>query len=114
MGGLGFVKVCVRWVPRQLTKGPVLRLSSNVPSTNHPPILTRSDYHVFGPLTEGVRCQHFSDNDEVKQAVKTGSKRSLLNFMRLACGKCKHFGFLCITNALELIKMKYKSHVYPF
>ena len=38
----------------------------------HPPFspdLTPSDFHLFGPLKEFLRGQHFSTDDEVKQAV---------------------------------------------
>jgi len=40
-----------------------------LPHLPHSPDLAPSDFHVFGPLKEFLGGQHFSTDDEVKQAV---------------------------------------------
>ena len=36
--------------------------------------LALSEHHLFGLLKEGIRDQHFSDDEDVKQAVKNWLK----------------------------------------
>ena len=43
-------------------------------TVTHPPYspdLAPSDYHLFGPLKEGVRGQHFTSDQEVKLELKS-------------------------------------------
>ena len=47
-------------------------------TATHPPYspdLATSDYHLFGPLKEGIGDQHFSDDKKAKQAVKAQPTR---------------------------------------
>ena len=51
----------------------------------HPPYspdLAPSDYHLFGPLKEGVRGQHFTSDQEVKNAVRNWLKMQPADFYK--------------------------------
>ena len=54
-------------------------------TVTHPPYspdLAPSDYHLFGPLKEGVRGQHFTSDQEVKHAVRNWLKMQLADFYK--------------------------------
>jgi histone-lysine N-methyltransferase SETMAR len=40
-----------------------------IPHPAYSPDLAPSDYHVFGPLKEGLSGKKFSTDDEIKEAV---------------------------------------------
>ena len=46
------------------------------------PDLAPSDYHLFGPLKEGVRGQHFTSDQEVKHAVRNWLKMQPADFYK--------------------------------
>ena len=51
----------------------------------HPPYspdLAPSDYHLFGPLKEGVRGQHFTSDQEVKNTVRKWLKVQPADFYK--------------------------------
>ena len=90
---LGFAKVCARWVPRQLLdfhKQARFEACSELiechrSDKTHPPYspdLAPSDYHLFGPLKEGVRGQHFTSDQEVKHAVRNWLKMQPADFYK--------------------------------
>ena len=87
---LGFAKVCARWVPRQLLDFHSLKTREVIASfgwttVTHPPYspdLAPSDYHLFGPLKEGVRGQHFTSDQEVKHAVRNWLKMQPADFYK--------------------------------
>ena len=41
-----------------------------VPHPPYSPDLAPSDFHLFGPMKDGLRGQHFPSNDAIVQAVK--------------------------------------------
>ena len=43
---------------------------STLPHPSYSPDLAPSDFHLFGPLKQAMRGQHFGSDDEVKTAVK--------------------------------------------
>ena len=54
-------------------------------TVTHPPYspdLAPSDYHLFGPLKEGVRGQHFTSDQEVKHAVRNWLKMQPADFYK--------------------------------
>ena len=54
-------------------------------TVTHPPYspdLAPSDYHLFGPLKEGVRGKHFISNQEVKNAVRNWLKIQPVDFYK--------------------------------
>ena len=54
-------------------------------TVTHPPyspILALSDYHLFGPLKEGVRGQRFTSDQEVKNPVKNWLKMQPADFYK--------------------------------
>ena len=97
---LGFAKVCAKWVPRQLLdfhkqarfeacleliecyKSDKTFLSrivtGNVTWVYH----YEPDYHLFGPLKDGVRGQHFISDQEVKNAVRNWLKMQAADFCK--------------------------------
>ena len=93
---LGFAKVCARWVPRQLldfhkqarfeacSELIECHRSDKIPYSRPPysPDLAPSDYHLFGPLKEGVRGQHFTSDQEVKHAVRNWLKMQPADFYK--------------------------------
>ncbi len=44
--------------------------------------LAPSDYHLFGPLKDGLRGRHFKDDEEVKDAVRKWLYRRDKRFYR--------------------------------
>jgi transposase len=80
--GLGFHRVCSRWVPRQLT--PQHKISFKWEVLQHPPYspdLAPSEFHFFGPLKHHLSGKRFPGDDAVERAVRacfpTGTKRIL-------------------------------------
>ena len=50
---------------------------------SHPPYLpdlAPSDFHLFGPLKESLRGQHFSSNEKVKTAIRKWLKMQPVEF----------------------------------
>ena len=60
-------------------------LTTSCTTVTHPPYspdLAPSDYHLFGPLKEGVRGQHFTSDQEVKHAVRNWLKMQPADFYK--------------------------------
>ena len=54
-------------------------------TVTHPPYspdLAPSDYYLFGPLKEGVREQHFTSDQEIKNAVRNWLKMQSADFYK--------------------------------
>ena len=56
-----------------------------VPHPPYCPDLAPSDFHLFGPIKDGVRGQHFPSNDAVVRAVKQWATSAGANFYERGC-----------------------------
>ena len=62
-------------------------------TVTHPPYspdLAPSDYHLFGPLKEGVTGQHFTSDQEVKNAVRNWLKMQPAGFYKIGIVSLVH------------------------
>ncbi|KAG8222260.1 hypothetical protein J437_LFUL001458 [Ladona fulva] len=66
----GYRKICARWVPRMLTEEQKTHHATVLPHPPYSPDLAPSDFHLFGPLKDGLRGEHFQGSDAVVKAVR--------------------------------------------
>jgi hypothetical protein len=65
---LEYRKVWARWVPQMEY---IVNLGwTIVPHPPHSPDLAPSDFHLFGPMKDGLYGQHFPSYDAIVRAVK--------------------------------------------
>ncbi|GFR65691.1 transposase [Elysia marginata] len=53
---------------------------TTLPHPSYLPDLVPSDYHLFGPMKQGLRDKHFQNDEKVKNAVKTWQKEQPIQF----------------------------------
>jgi len=67
----------------------------------HPPYgtdLAPSDFHLFGPMKDGLRVQHFPSNDAVVRAVKQWATSACEDFYERPMQALVHRWRKCIAN----------------
>ena len=57
-----------------------------------------SDFHLFGPMKDGLRGQHFPSNDAVKRAVKQWATSVGADFYECGMQALVHHWRKCIAN----------------
>ncbi|GFR60587.1 histone-lysine N-methyltransferase SETMAR [Elysia marginata] len=53
---------------------------TTLPHPSYSPDLAPSDYHLFGPMKQGLRGKHCETGEELKNALKTWLKEQLIQF----------------------------------
>ena len=66
--------------------------------------LALSDFHLFGPLKDGLRGQHFPDNEAVITAVKKWLKCAGDDFYRRGIQGLLHRWKKCIQNGGDYVE----------
>jgi len=73
----------------------------------HPPYsldLAPSDFHLFGPMKDGLRGQHFPSNDAVIQAVKQWATSAGADFYKCGMQALVHRWQKCIANGGDCVE----------
>jgi histone-lysine N-methyltransferase SETMAR len=74
----------------------------------HSPDLAPSDFHLFGPFKNALRCCRFADDDGVKEAVHDWLRKQPQNFFHMALGSLQTTGL----NVLRSKEIVLKSNVF--
>ncbi|PNF28558.1 hypothetical protein B7P43_G12914 [Cryptotermes secundus] len=104
LGKLDYRKVCSRWVPRipltsLATTAHIAKFGWTVlPHPPYSPGLAPLDFHLFGPMKDGLRGQHFPDNDAVIAAVRKWLASAGADFYKRSMQALVHRWQKCITN----------------
>jgi len=73
----------------------------------HPPFspdLAPSDFHLFGPIKDGLRGQHFPSNDAVVRAVKQWATSVGADFYECGMQALVHRWRKCIANGGDYVE----------
>ncbi|GFS07678.1 histone-lysine N-methyltransferase SETMAR [Elysia marginata] len=52
------------------------------PHLSYSPGLASSDYHLFGPMKQGLRGKHYEDDEEVKKCSQDVAERATNTILR--------------------------------
>jgi len=75
-----------------------------LPHPPYSPDLAPSDFHLFGPMKDGLRGQHFPSKDAVVQAVKQWATSAGADFYECGMQALVHHWQKCIANGGDYVE----------
>jgi hypothetical protein len=75
-----------------------------VPHPTYDLDLVPSDFHLFGPMKEGQRGQHFPSYDAVIKAVKQWATSAVADFYKNGMQALVHHWLKCIANGGDCVE----------
>ena len=75
-----------------------------LPHPPYSPDLAPSDFHLFGPMKDGLRGRHFPSNDAVVRAVKQWATSGGADFYECSMQALVHRWRKCIANGGDYVE----------
>jgi len=75
-----------------------------LPHPTYSPGLAPSDFHLFGPMKDGLRGQHFPSNDAIVRAVKQWATSTGADFYECGMQALVHRWRKCIANGGDYVE----------
>jgi len=75
-----------------------------IPHPPYSPDVAPSDFHLFGPMKDGLCGQHFPSNDAIVRAVKQWATSTGADFYKRSMQALVHHWRKCIANVGYYVK----------